>query len=100
MAWERRANREYYYRTLRQENRIVKRYFGCGQRAHQAAEADKAAREARHMESLRRAERRRPVSKLAAHFNPFDTILDQLVAFSLVCAGWKRHHRQWIVRKL
>jgi hypothetical protein len=26
-------------------------------------------------------------------------MLDQLVAFNLVSAGWKRHHRQWIARK-
>ena len=99
MAWERRANREYYYRSLRQENRVVKTYVGCGQRAYQAAEADQAAREARKVESLRRAERTRPVSKLVVHLDQFDTMLDQFVAFSLVCAGWKRHHRQWMVRK-
>lgn len=99
MALERRANREYYYRSLRDGSRVIKQYIGCGQRAREAAEADQALRTAHRLESLQRAEKTRPIRELAGRLDQFDTMLDQFVAFRLVCAGWKRHHHQWIVRK-
>ena len=99
MASERQANREYYYRSLRDGSPVIKQYIGCGQRALEAAEADQVIRSALRLESLRRAEQTRPIRELAGRLDEFDTLLNPFVAFRLVSAGWKRHHDQWIVRK-
>jgi hypothetical protein len=100
MAWERRRNgRTYYYRWQRAGPRGVKQYVGSGEEGRQAAEAVRVAREIRLQKTLLRAEKRRPVNKLADHLGQLDIMLEQLIACQLVCAGWKRHHRQWMARK-
>jgi hypothetical protein len=100
MAWERRRNgRTYYYHWQRVGLRAVKQYVGSGEKGRRAAEADQAGREAYIQEALQRAENRRPVDKLAAHFNQFDRMLEQLVVCQLVSAGWRQHHRQWMAPK-
>ena len=100
MAWERRRNgRTYYYHWQRVGLRAVKQYVGSGEKGLRAAEADRASREAHRHADLQRAEKRRPVDKLAAHLDQFDTMLDQLVSRQLVCAGWRQHHRQWMAPK-
>ena len=51
MAWERRGPGRviYYYRGVRRDGRVVKQYFGSGQRALQAAQEDDLKRRQRSM---------------------------------------------------
>jgi hypothetical protein len=47
MAWEKRAARRYYYRSVRRDGRVTKIYYGSGSAGQAAAEEDDA-RHARH----------------------------------------------------
>src|SRR4051812_38175562 len=88
MAWERRRNgRKYYYRSQRAGLRTIKQYVGSGEKGRQAAEADRVVRETRLQSAARRAETLRPIDRIAAQLDQIDKMLDQVVAFRLVCAG-------------
>ena len=41
MSWERRGGRNYFYRSVREGDRVRKVYVGTGPAANQAAEADR-----------------------------------------------------------
>jgi hypothetical protein len=96
MSWETRRNgNRYYYRSRRQDGRVVREYVGGGEKGRRAAEADAAARDSREQAAKLLAEKNRPVDGLAAHLDVFGKIVDQLVTCQLLCAGWRRHHRGW-----
>ena len=75
--------------------RVVREYVGAGEKGQQAEVADQAAKEARGQAERQRADAGRPVHDLVVHVRQFDSALDQLVISQLVCAGWRRNHRQW-----
>ena len=101
MAWERRRNgRTYYYRVRRDDDRVVKEYVGAGEKGRRAADADQAAREARREAGRLRKDRGQDVvGDLLDQLQELDSRVDQLVACQLVCAGFRRHHRQWRASK-
>ncbi|MFO0881778.1 MAG: hypothetical protein U0840_31150 [Gemmataceae bacterium] len=49
MAWERRRNRTYLYRSVREGNKVRKVYLGSRPGAQQAAEADRRRRQERQL---------------------------------------------------
>jgi hypothetical protein len=96
MAWERRGNGHlYFYAGVRQGNRVRKVYLGSGEAARQAAETVQAARSARAEAKRARAEKWRAVDDLADQLDQLGNAVDQLSVCNLLCAGWRRHHRQW-----
>jgi hypothetical protein len=100
MAWERRpAGGRYYYRSRRQDDKVIKQYFGRGKIGRLAAEADQAARDARRHAAQRRKEESRPVDELTCHLDEFGELVDQLVTCQLLCAGARKHKRQWRLPK-
>ncbi len=96
MAWERRGNGDYYYRSVRVGGRVVKEYGGGGLMGYLAAESDDDRREERAVQRRReRAERERwaalegPAVELAA-------LTEALVTVALADAGYRRHSRgEW-----
>jgi len=96
MALERRRNgRLFYYRSRRAGDRVVKEYIGGGEKGRQAAEADQAARDARGRVKQKAKERNRPLIELASELDVFGQIIDHVVSCQLLCAGWRKHHREW-----
>ena len=96
MGWERRRNgREYYYRSRREGDRVVKEYVGGGETGRRAAAADQADRDASRQAAQLRQEESGKLEPLVANLDEFDRLVDQLLTCKLLCAGWKRHHRQW-----
>src|SRR5947209_3462452 len=95
MAWEKRGDGQFYYRSLRVRGRVVKQYIGTGERGRKAAEEDRATRDARRQATLLRQEKNKDLDDLIVQLDEFGTLIDQLVTCQLLCAGWRKHHRQW-----
>jgi hypothetical protein len=100
MAWERRRQGLYFYRSKRIRGRVVKQYYGSdtiGQLAADLAEEGRA----------RRAEDAAALRTEQAHLEALDrppAALDQactlLAAAELTAGGYRRHnHGRWTRRK-
>ena len=95
MAWEKRKNRLYYYRAHREGNRVVKTYFGGGEKGRQAAAEDEAARQARDAKVRSQREQQRPLETLVAELDELGRMMDRITIGNLLSAGWKCHQRHW-----
>ena len=100
MAWERRGNRSYYYRSVRSGTRVTKEYVGGGRAASLIAQLEGIEREqrARKRESAefdrqRWAALERPALELGS-------VTDLLVTAAMTAAGYRRHDRgEWRRRR-
>ena len=101
MAWERRGNRDYYYRSVRVGGRVVKEYAGGGLMGLLGAESDEEQREQRAVEREReRAERERWVA-LEGAADELALLTDALAGVALVLAGYRKHARgEWRRRRV
>jgi hypothetical protein len=95
MAWERRRNNLYYYRVHRQGNRVIKRYFGSGEKGRDAAAEDEAKRELAKETVRQYCEQQQHLITLEEDLNEVGKLADQLLTAQLLCSGWKKHHRAW-----
>jgi hypothetical protein len=96
MAFERRRNgRQYYYRSRREDGGVLKEYIGAGEAGRRAAEADQAARNLKIGAARRRQEKQRSIDELGQLLADLGRLVDRVVGYQLVSAGWKKHHRQW-----
>ena len=101
MAWEWRGNAgPFYYRARRDGRKVIKEYFGRGERAEQAAreDADRRARRSvmRHTERAE-TERVRPVARLT---NELAADANMLFEAVLLAAGLhRRNYGRWRVRR-
>ncbi len=100
MAWERRRNGTYYYRTHKMQGRVVKEYIGTGALAEVAAERDALAREARADAVERQRQERAVLLSEDAPLEVFADALETLTRATLLLAGYHRHHGgEWRKRR-
>ena len=100
MAWERRRNGTYYYRTHKVEGRSIKEYVGTGPFAEIAAERDTLARAARAEEAETQRREQAEIRGLDAPVEVFTGSLETLTRASLLLAGYYRHHGgEWRKRR-
>ena len=99
MAWERRGSRSYYYRSVREGDRVRKVYVGTGPTAEQAAEADRRRRQ-------RRLEERQRVSALVLELESAARFADygreefiQRASELLNETGYRYHRGSWRKRR-
>lgn len=95
MALEYRAGRPYYYRHVRDGEKIRKEYVGSGIVAELASEADRIAQEQAAAEKDRS---RRDLELLEALIVPvleLNQAAEVLVRAELVASGYHRHKREW-----
>jgi hypothetical protein len=91
MAWERRYNRTYYYRSKQVGGRIVHEYLGRGPRAEQAAlEASRRRERRRAQAAAFRAEQAR-WQALEAPSLELTRQTDLLTRAALLVAGYHQH---------
>ena len=100
MAWERRGKHRYYYRVSKRSGRVVRKYFGSGQRAEEAAMADAnrrtAHRACRQFQSAKRCFLKRVDAAVTAGIAP----IDLLFRATLIGAGYWQHERgEWRRRR-
>jgi hypothetical protein len=100
MAWERRRNGIYYYRTHKVKGRVIKEYIGTGPLAEIAAERDALTRAAHADEAENRRRERAEIRGLDTPLEVFADSLETLTRASLLLAGYHRHHGgEWRKRR-
>ena len=95
MAWEDRNGTRYFYRSVRDGERVKKEYLGWGEVAETIAHADETIR--RHREERRAQEmvERETLEDLAAPTLEVREAARVLARASLVAAGYHRHRGEY-----
>ena len=89
MAWDKRGNQRYFYRSRRVGRRVVRDYFGRGPLGELAAHLMGELRLARKCHARRVAR----LDRADDPFHQFHTQLDRVVAAHLLASGYYRHDR-------
>jgi hypothetical protein len=100
MAWERRSNGLYYYRSHREGRRVRKEYIGSGPTAILIAEMDRTIRADRATWKADQRERRRSIEAADESLAVIDQATDIALSNALIAAGFHRHNRgEWRKRR-
>ena len=99
MAWERRGQQRYYYRSVRKNGRVRKIYFGSGKAAQDAAKQD-------HRQKQKKARNRRRISAIVTQLAYADRLLEtsrqdfiNRAEQALHEAGFRYHRGSWRRRR-
>jgi len=95
MAWEKHGDREYFYRSVRQDGRVKKIYYGAGPHAKFAASADALRRAERQAEDEKRRSQKEQLETALALSQEFDRLCDLLTNAALLAAGYHRPSRHF-----
>jgi hypothetical protein len=93
MGWEKRHNRTYYYRSVRQQGRVTKVYYGPGPVGKLAAEVEAFRRAEREAEENIRRAARDQLDAAVALTRDLARWCEFLAAGTLLAAGYHRHAR-------
>jgi hypothetical protein len=100
MAWQKRGENNYYYRSSREGGRPTKEYFGRGAQAELAAQSDAARRAERQAQVEAERDYQKSVRKDRRFLDSFFHRAGLLIDASFVLAGLYRHDRgPWRRRK-
>jgi hypothetical protein len=95
MAWEKRGGKLYYYRSIRDGERVRKEYIGTGEFAEALAHSDESIRLIRKLERNKGWEELERLEVLAAPVREIDEAAELLAHAALVAAGYHRHKGEW-----
>jgi|SRR5215208_790880 len=95
MAWETRGGKHYYYRSIRDDERVRKEYIGTGELAEALAHSDDRIRLIRKLERNKGREEHERLEALAAPVLEIDKTIDILAHATFVAAGYHRHKGEW-----
>jgi len=98
MTWERRNLREtrpYYYRARRVDGKVLKEYFGRGEKAAAAAAADAKALAERKLHRDRIKQLERVIIPLEKRLRELDEAVILLAHAVLLSAGFHQVNYQW-----
>ncbi len=96
VAWEQRERGgRYYYRSIRDGERVRKEYVGAGELARITAEGDVLKRARREGERQRGREEVERLEDLAAPVLEIDEAAEVLTHAALVASGYHRHKGEW-----
>ena len=99
MAWERRGDGLYYYRSVRDRGRVRKEYVGRGEIAEVIAHADEAIRKSREARAERDRRDLERAQGLATCADGLDEAAEILARAEMVAAGYHRHKGEWRRRR-
>jgi hypothetical protein len=96
MAWEKRGGRYYYYyRSVRDGERVRKEYVGAGEFAEGLASSDETMRLIRELEREKDRAEVEHLEDLAAPVLEIDEGAEILTRAALVASGYYRHKGEW-----
>jgi hypothetical protein len=103
MAWERRGESRYYYRSVRDGEKVRKEYVGRGEIAEALAHADETMRlsraERREHERRESAKELERLEALAAPFLELSQTAEILLQAHLIAGGYRRRKGEWRRRR-
>ena len=100
MAWERRGDHTYYYRSVRSGTRVTKEYIGGGYAASLIARLEGIERDQRTQRRERLEFERQRWAALEGPVLELDEVTDLLVTAAMTAAGYRRHDRgEWRRRR-
>ncbi len=99
MAWERRGDNLYYYRSVRDGGRVRKEYVGAGEIAQLVAHADETIRRSRDARAEREREDLERARALASAVEELDGVAEAFARAEMVAAGYRRHKGEWRRRR-
>jgi hypothetical protein len=99
MAWERRGESLYYYRSVREGEKVRKEYVGRGEIAEALAHADETIRRSRAERIRREDEELERVRLLVSCADELHETAEALARAEMVAAGYHRHKGEWRRRK-
>jgi hypothetical protein len=95
MAWEKRGERNYYYRAARLSGQVRKAYFGTGPVAVLAAGEDALYRAEQNAEADRRRQKRNRLDAAVAVNRKMTEACNLLATATLLVAGYHRPSRHF-----
>ena len=97
MGWETRERGagSYYYRSVREGDRVKKEYVGGGTLGEVAAELDEVKRRQREEEAAYWGEERERLERSAAFLQGLEEAAEVLVRAHLLASGFHKHKGQW-----
>jgi hypothetical protein len=95
MAWEKRGGQSYYYRSVRDGERVRKVYLGSGIFGELAARRDEEKRERQAAERDCEREELGYLEALAAPVLEIEEAAEVLTHAALVASGYHRHKGEW-----
>lgn len=99
MAWEQRRGRPYYYRKVRQGERVYSKYVGAGLLAQLAAKEDDDQR--RHRAAQRAADHaaHQVEAQIDQQLTAVESVIAALTRAALFAAGYHQHKGQWRMKR-
>ena len=85
----------YYYRSVREGERVRKKYVGGGTLGEVAAELDELKRQQREEEAAYWREERERLERSAAFLQELEEAAEVLVRAHLLASGCHKHKGQW-----
>ena len=95
MTLERRDGRLYYYRSVRDDERVRKVYVGAGEFARICSETDVLQRTSRRAQRERERAEQERMEGLVALVEEFSEAAQVLVTAHLVAGGYRKHKGEW-----
>jgi hypothetical protein len=99
VAWETKDGNRYYYRSVRDGERVRKEYVGKGEIAELIAHATEARRLAREDRRERERDELERLEALVAPVQELDGQAEALVGALLVAAGYRKRKGEWRLRR-
>jgi hypothetical protein len=99
VAWEKRGGKLYYYRSVRDGERVKKEYVGTGEIAELLAHADETIRLSREKRRAQEMAERESLEELLAPTLEVREAARVLARASLVALGYHNHHGEWRRRR-
>ncbi|MBT7082547.1 MAG: hypothetical protein HN929_13990 [Chloroflexi bacterium] len=99
MAWIRKGNQEYYYRSRWQGSHVISEYVGNGPLAELSAEIDQAERQeriARHKQERQRQQEYKQAERIA---DQVGDLINMITQAAYLATGHYTHKRQWRKRQ-
>ena len=99
MAWEKRGNREYYYRKRRVGRRVVSEYVGAGELAEAIATLEAFSRQEQEMERAAWREEQEAERAFDQEIDAVGDLVRTMTGAVLLATGHHTHKGQWRRRR-
>ena len=95
MAWEKRGNRLYYYRKIREGPRVVSQYTGTAEYALLLSKLDKAVTQEHEYNRAQWKKQKAEIEKMDSDLQHLEKSINAYVRAVLLTYGYHPHKGQW-----